>query len=182
MRMFIAVDVPWQEREKIAEAASEIIICPAVRAAHAMHVTLLFLGEQDEARIPALTDAMQEACSKVGVFEIGCRGISAFPSRNQPRVIISPVVQGVEQLRLLHYLLERTIQGGDSKRFSPHITVGRVKHRHAVLPKLLKQPQFENHPSGSWTVGAVRLYQSVLAPDGAQYSLLSETALQEQTL
>lgn len=181
MRLFIAVDVPRQEQEKIAEAASEVISCPAVRAAAAMHVTLMFLGEQEESNLPSLIDAVHGACSTCEVFDIGYRGIRAFPSISQPRVVITPVDRGIEQLRSLHYLLHRTIPGGDSKRFSPHITLGRVKHRHAVLPKLLKDPQFENQPSGSWTVHAVRLYKSVLTPSGARYSILSETSLQEHT-
>ena len=74
------------------------------------------------------------ATASIEPFEIEVKGLGAFPSAKQPRVIWA----GVTALNLKPLLdlqesivnsLARIGHRPDDQRFHPHVTLGRIKHR-----------------------------------------------------
>ncbi len=99
----------------------------------ALHVTLRFLGEQPDERVPAIVETVQEPFP-LAPFQVAWLGLGAFPSPRRPRAIWVGVRQGAAELGLLEAEVTRrlgTLLPGerpeDAAPFHPHLTIARVK-------------------------------------------------------
>jgi len=182
MRMFIAAGLPEDDKARILRDTGEIRKSRFVRpvAPEGMHVTLCFLGERDEGEKEQIVGAMHESVRGIGPVQTAYQGIYGFPSPARPRVIVVPLIQGVEQLQRIYYALHDRLIGGTARRFSPHITVGRVKGNYQQTAELIAPEGFRKSPKGEYTISSITLYQSILHPRGAEYRKLFEARLQEQ--
>ncbi len=126
MRVFISFDV---ENEKI-ESIKRELIGTGVKVVSSFHLTLAFLGEVEEEKIERIRSAMEYGVGKVKSFNIPLKGVGAFPDTHRPRVIWvhSEAAELYEiHSRLSDMLIESGIQ--HDSRFTPHITLARVKKR-----------------------------------------------------
>lgn len=184
MRLFVAVNLPVEERGRAWVAAAPL------RAAHlpvrwvgeeALHLTLRFLGEVGEAQVGPIGEMLGGAMRGARPFTVGLGGIGAFPSLTKPRV----VWVGIERhpaLELLANDVELALMAlafePELRPFSPHLTLGRAERsaRPAAfkhLPELAAGIAYE----GTTTVESVDLMQSTLGPRGATYTVLSRAPL-----
>jgi RNA 2',3'-cyclic 3'-phosphodiesterase len=140
----------------------------------ALHITLRFLGEQPDALVPSLVEALQEPFS-VAPFSIRWHGLSAFPSVRRPRAIWVGVGDGAGPLGRIESELARRFgmllpgeRPEQAKPFHPHLTLGRVKtdHPRADWPAILEAAAFGEIRSA---VTCVSLYRSQGLPGGAGY-------------
>ena len=149
-----------------------------------IHLTLKFLGEIEPGSAVAVSQALASAVKQCEPFTFTVQSLGAFPGWNKnPRVIwvgahplekIQPVFQRVESaLRALGFAAEE-------RRFSPHLTLSRVKQdyhspaRDALFERLINlkpAPEF-----GQFTATEVVFFQSQLNPDGPVYTVLSRHA------
>jgi 2'-5' RNA ligase len=184
VRLFVAVNLPAAERRAAYEAAAPL---RAARlpikwvAEDSIHVTLRFLGEVDDAKAQPIGEALAAAVRAARPFDITLGGVGAFPSLARPRV----VWMGVERhpaLELLANDVEKALMDLDFepelRPFHPHLTLGRAERsaRPAVLSDLEHLAAGIEY-QGSIVVESVDLMQSVLAPKGAAYTVLSRGAL-----
>ena len=141
MRTFLAVFPPASVQQDLAEAL-ERLRQPGegvswVRAQN-LHYTLRFLGEVEEARIPAVTHAARDAVRGAASFRLALGGAGAFPDFRRPRVLWIGARQGGEALELLAKSLQEALRrqgfGRADQPFRAHLTVGRV--RDAARPTL----------------------------------------------
>ncbi|MGI5838332.1 MAG: RNA 2',3'-cyclic phosphodiesterase [bacterium] len=145
------------------------------------HITLRFLGDTPVGDIPALTAALQEAAATASPFPLVIGGLGVFPSQLKPRVFWVGVTVGAEPLELLYRQVNNALQKAGCPsvqgRFSPHITIGRVRERFplaahgewfAAAPQC--QPVADN-------VNHIVLFRSVLAGWGPVYTSLAEFSL-----
>ena len=178
MRLFVAVNLPEDERRAAHEAAAPLrdagLPVKWVVAA-SLHVSLKFLGEVAEEREAAIAAALDAAVAPARPFEVGLGGAGAFPGVARPRVIWL----GVEPhpaLELLANDVERALRPfgfeAELRPFQPHITLGRVRQgakpgAFAALERLAGAVAWE----GVAPVDSVDLMASVLGPGGAAYSV-----------
>lgn len=172
MRAFVAVDVPVPA------------LGPAFGTPDApVHLTLAFLGEVDDARVPALVGALRAALAGITAFPLTARGVGAFPSPRRPRIVWVGVREGAEELiRLAERIRQALTDGGfffDAKPFVPHATVLRVKRPadRALAAALLARPPGEL--LGETRVTAVELKASRLSTAGAAHSVVARIPLEE---
>jgi 2'-5' RNA ligase len=139
-----------------------------------LHVTLRFLGEQPDEKVPGLVEAVQEPYP-FPPFSIEWHGVGAFPSPRRPRAIWIGVRSGARELGLLEMEVARRFGGllageepGAAQPFHPHLTLARVKteSRHVDWPRLLEAAPVGNASSH---VGHVALYRSRGLPGGDGY-------------
>lgn len=182
MRLFIGVPLPgeyahiirkiqdaWKKRlaSKVSWVRPELV-----------HVTLKFLGEVDEDKIPAIVQAMREAVR--GSFEAQGGAGGFFPLKGAPRVIWIGLRQGREECAAYFEKLDGELAKAGflagSKPFSPHLTVARVKAAvrsddwSGLLVDLKRDwPAF--------TVSHIVLWQSILKPSGPEYRRVAEVEL-----
>jgi len=187
VRLFFAVNVAPEIRERIAEVQKPLIATGAdvkwVEAGN-VHVTLKFLGEVSEDRVPAIVAQASEAAGSARPFFVAFGGLGAFPSERAPRVAWVGMTKGFQEMSALARELEARLEGLGFKRegrpFSAHVTLGRVRSfsgRDALARALQAGRECE---IGEMAVEKFALMQSVLGRGGPQYSIVQEFRLGPQ--
>ena len=153
VRSFIAVELASGVKQRAAElikklktANADVKWVPPTE----MHLTLKFLGEVNRDEILPLCRITQEVAAAFEPFDIGFSGLGAFPNADEPRTLWIGMEQGVEQLSELHAALENALFkelgfGKERRKFTPHLTIGRVHHSSPELIATLdKLAEFES--------------------------------------
>lgn len=183
-RCFLAVTPPRQlveaaERisQELAEKADGVRWVPPDQ----MHITLRFFPSANDALVENIKAAAAECAATKKPFTAALVGVDGFPNLRMPQALFIPIVELHPRMKEFHRHLEialfdRDIRQ-DSRPFSPHLTIGRVKRqmKGAKLDKLVKPYKETNW--GAWTVNRLDLYRSRLGPEGAQYDLLGDWPL-----
>lgn len=96
-----------------------------------LHFTLQFLGDVEASCIPRITTALQQSVADSYGFEVELEGLGAFPNSQNPRVLWIDVGAGRKSLvGLMAAVGEALKMEGfprDSRGYSPHLTIGRVR-------------------------------------------------------
>ena len=183
MRTFIAVEIPDDIKEKVGDYLDSIRgmfdnkmkwIFPGN-----LHFTIKFLGEVQQSDIGVLEECVSNTASGFDPFVIGLSGIGFFPSERNPRVIWLGADGGGDGLLEVYHKLESCLEhhgfDRDSKPFSPHLTIGRVrKHLKLVVPKEINE--FE---PVTFKVNSLAIIKSVLTPRGPVYERLFESGFKK---
>lgn len=171
MRTFVAVEINNDEvLESIKKIQSDLDLRAKPVALENIHFTLLFLGEISE----QISFKVQEALSSIKFieFNVEFQGIGAFPKVSQPRVIwVGIDEKGEEQLCNLASQVESALSPLGFQRDKPfrsHVTIFRIKNKvRNVSDKLTK---FSSEKFGIQRVSEIKFKQSVLTPEGPNYS------------
>lgn len=151
-----------------------VAVGPAGAAAAPSHLTLRFLGEVADDRLPAIAGRLREVASAHAPFDLEVTGVGAFPSMRAPRVVWAGVGRGAPEIGRLADDVRRALAGeGEARpeaRFVPHVTLFRVRTEadRRVAADLLHgrraaPPGFEVH------VAELLLVESVLRSGGADH-------------
>jgi 2'-5' RNA ligase len=148
-----------------------------------VHLTLKFLGDTPVSRITDIVDVMRASVEGAGPFVLEFRGVGAFPKRDRPRVIWVGV-EGDEGVRTMGDIANRIDLGvsklgykREKRRFSPHLTVGRVKFVRDKRGLMQLYSDHEGVDFGNVTVSSIKLKKSVLGPRGPTYSTVEDVEL-----
>ncbi len=137
-----------------------------------LHLTLKFLGEVPEKRIPEIEKVLSEAGSITGPFEIGLRGTGVFPSYSRPRVLWVGIKENGHLSELQRAVEDKLSEEGfpkEDRPFHPHITIGRVKSQRGIKKVLEEIRRYKELDFGKIYVNEFVLMESLLLPDGARY-------------
>jgi RNA 2',3'-cyclic 3'-phosphodiesterase len=152
----------------------------------AMHLTLKFLGNVDEALLPEIERVMGEAAKGSRAFSLDVAGLGAFPDARAPRVLWTGLSGKADVLvdlaAGLDHRLERLGFSPEKKPLQPHLTLGRIKDRVREVGRALADTGViqQSDRVGSLDVSALSLMQSDLQPSGAVYTRLAEVKLGER--
>lgn len=179
MRAFVAVDLPVELHEKIADIQLKFndfkfkFVDPEL-----VHVTMKFLGEVPEDKISEISNALDAV--KFDPFQSHLKGIGVFPKPKFAKVIwlgcegnFDELYGSIENV-LSPFEFERTLH-----RFSAHATLARVKY----LPKKKKAEflelldELKDLEIGFMDVKSIKLKKSILTPKGPIYETLHEVSL-----
>lgn len=190
MRVFLALDLDEALRTAVIDWRARLAagLGPAqARAigwtpAERLHLTLIFFGEITAAQASALGEALDQGPLAAAVpVTLGQGG--AFPQPRRPRVIWVDFDRGSRALVDLHAACVsrlHTVRPVDrDARFSPHITVGRVRRESGSgLGRSLRELFAREKPRHvSSVVEAVTLYESRLTSGGPTYLPLRRVTL-----
>ena len=182
MRLFVSVDLAGLDDE-IASVQERFAGASGVRLTQPanVHVTLKFLGDVSEERVPDLVDALETAIeeSDVDPFTAEFGGLGAFPSEEYIRVLWVGVREGGTELARLHDAIEaRTVEMGfdpEDHAFTPHATIARMDHAGG---KEQVQRALDADPTlGTVRIESVEITESVLDEAGPEYSTVERFAL-----
>ena len=111
-------------------------------------------------------------------FEAELKGIGAFPKISNPRVIWIGISNGMEELikifNQIEPLLEKIGFNPDYKKFSPHITIARVK---SLRNKQQLNINLKNNSLfyiGKIHIKSLKLKKSDLSPIGPIYTTIKQ--------
>jgi 2'-5' RNA ligase len=181
MRTFISVPVP--ENEQINLLLSNLKKFKEVKPVTSknLHVCLRFLGETTDADIEKIKEKM-ESLHGTGQFSFKLHGYGAFPDMDFMRVLWIGVEdgEGKQKLQELYELLEpKLVEIGfqkESREFTPHLTVGRVRRKPSDVLRGTKD-LYKDQDFGEVSVKQVHLMKSELKPSGAKYKILHSVEL-----
>lgn len=181
MRAFIAMDIPTTPALEEASAA--------LKAAETtlklvdlgiLHLTLKFLGETPEERVPLISEVMRSATSGVTARRIVLRNMGAFPSPRRVRVVWIGLEPREPLQRLARALEEGCARLGfpsEDRPFTPHVTLARAKvpQRSGRLERVIDA--FKEREFGDFVVDSIALKKSILHPTGPEYQVLAKVPL-----
>ncbi len=186
MRLFIALDLDDDARTAIA--AEQKRLAAALRGAgrsairwvrpDQMHLTLVFLGEIDEARTEGVIAEIRENVLQAA-FELVFEGIGVFPPRGAPTVLWVGTSSGAESaIALQTEMARRVARHGvplETRPFQPHLTLGRWRgSRPADRQRVLTAAPGR---IAALHVDHATLYHSHLSPAGSAYTALARANL-----
>lgn len=134
-----------------------------------LHLTLKFLGEVDEGRVARLSRGLSGKLAAWPVMPAALlAGVVLFPGARRPRVVAAGVDGGDPLCHLagrIELWAEKEGFPREKRKFSPHVTLGRVRTPRGPVPGLA---QGRITPR-AWAIDRVCLYESRLTPTGARY-------------
>jgi 2'-5' RNA ligase len=184
MRVFIALNLPKKERQRIHRAARLLregnLPVRWVDVDH-YHLTLKFLGEVRPDRVPRVQAAIERVAGSTQPFSVALGGFGAFPTIRKPRVIWLGV-DATPELRCLKQDLEWALSDvgfdPETRAFHPHLTLGRAGAADGAgafrgLDETMASMRF----GCEIPVRTLDLMRSHISRDGARYSVLSSAKL-----
>jgi len=162
LRCFVGIKIP--PNEKILNFQKEIKLAFNVKLVEPqnLHATLKFLGEIDEKNLDKILIALKKLDFKK--FEIKMHGAGAFPKDVYARVIWVGLLSN--ELNELGETVSTILKGYGDEKFSPHLTLGRLKNPANISNFILK---YKNFDFGSYIVESFEIYKSTLTPNGPIY-------------
>jgi 2'-5' RNA ligase len=146
-----------------------------------IHITIRFLGNITPIMIEKIFEEMKKI--KFAPFKVQLKGLGAFPNSNYARVIWTGITAGADQLKTVFSQLEPRLRDlgftPDSKGFSPHLTIARVRsgrNKEQLAQLITEKAAYE---FGDVNVKCLRLKKSDLTPRGPLYSTLKEFCPQQ---
>lgn len=181
MRLFTGIDIP----EDVVANLNRLLdlLRPAAHLKwtppYNFHLTTKFIGAWPEERLRELIDQL----SPLGIrstFAIQVEGVGWFPNAHNPKILWTGIKAGPE-LAALASDTDRALGligiPQETKQFSPHLTLARVKD---VVPLSKLREEIEQLPStefGTFDADRFYLYESKTGPNGSIYSKLAEFPL-----
>ena len=177
MRTFISVDIPLTD--VIDEVLGEMRRADNVRPVpkEQIHLTLKFLGDQDEKKIERLCSSLRDSLHGTEPFDIRVEGVGAFPDIRHPKVVWLGVKDPKPLIELANKVdsaVKAMKLKSDDKRFSPHITIGMVNGR-ADLDDFFGR--YKGTSFCTCRCDHIDVMKSVLTPKGAIHSVVERIEL-----
>lgn len=184
MRLFIAV-LPDQPAlaalDRAVQPLRELPGAPRWAARTRWHVTLAFLGEVAEARLPRLTAALDEVATRYPPLRLRIAGAGTFPPRGLPRVMYAGLAGDLDRLQRLARAVGRAARSAgipvQRQPFAPHLTLGRWRPDDPVEPRLTET--LAGHAGPEFAVLEFWLVRSRLGPQ-PQHEQLARWPLGDQ--
>jgi RNA 2',3'-cyclic 3'-phosphodiesterase len=179
--MFLALDLTAAGRTKLAVWRDELLAgrddLRPVRT-EALHVTLVFLGWQDESAAQAIGTAAFEAAGALSAPVLRPAGVRPLPPRD-PRLFALDLEDDDGRAAAVQAAASDALAAGgwyrpEKRPFWPHVTLARVKRGRRRVPKL---PDAPAAPDEDFAASELTLYRSTLRPQGALYEPLAKARL-----
>lgn len=185
-RAFFAIppDAGWVEsgRRLLARLRPDLPEASWTRP-ESWHVTLKFLGDVSRDRLAAFAAAIGEAAARLAAPALATAGAAVFPPRGPARVLAVgfEAEGGSETLSALALAAERTARelglAPERRAFRPHVTFARLRRPWPGAAIARYRREVGGWAFPAWRVRSCVLYESRLAPDGAQHTAIGHWEL-----
>ena len=191
LRTFIAIEFPESLLDQVEKQTARLrgpLGDELVRwvPTQNMHLTLKFIGNVGKPHVDFLKQLVSQTADGHSQFDLQFGGSGSFPNSKRPRVLWVGIHAPAELAAL-----QRSIEAGasrlgyekESRAFSPHLTLGRVRQNVSVADTQKIRNTIESTQIG--TIGkahidSVHLFQSELNPSGSVYTKLFSAKLKER--
>lgn len=183
MRLFLAIDLGDECRRQVAGVVETIRASTSgirwVRDGK-LHVTLSFLGEVNEARVPEICAATSELVGRRAPFSVAVSGSGVFPDWRRLRVVWFGLhdAGGLAQLGKDMSAMRGALGFPADRPFRAHLTIGRSTGPLSAEQKTsLSKVLAPFKESFSFEVARVVLMRSTLSRAGSEYSEIASFPL-----
>lgn len=181
-RCFIAIELAGAAKQSLHESLEPFrrksrAEKPRLVDPGSYHVTLKFLGSIHHGTRETIELALGSALADARAVDTRWAGFGGLPRRAKAHVLCAVLSDDTAELSVLHARVEQVcVDAGcpaDARGFKPHVTVARFNKAVDLRPYLgLGSP-----PPEPVQLASVALVESLLAPGGAKYTVLSRYAL-----
>jgi len=179
LRSFIAIELSPLIKAKIEEIQNKLkSLTSEVRwvRPEGIHLTLKFLGNIEEERIPEISDIIRKCSTDTTSFTLKVHSLGAFPNEKNPKVIWVGAEDNSGTLGKLQQFLENRLSTigfkVEKRAFSPHLTLGRLKSPKGGSRLTQGLEDYKYFDFGTFEAKEVCLFKSELKPGGAIYTKL----------
>ena len=188
VRSFVAIELPERLKEELVGLSERLKSggYSGVRWVdpRGIHLTLKFLGDVAVERLDDINTALKEATRGVSPFRLEVGGLGVFPNPRRVRVAWVGLAGETDKLQQLQQQVESVLAklgfATESRRFTPHLTLARVRDQ-VSLEERLGFGQFiesaDFRAMNKIEVDTVYLMRSQLTRQGAIYSRISSVHL-----
>lgn len=134
IRSFIAFDLADDAKAEVSRAAKELKSTGAdVKwvSAGSIHMTLKFLGNIEEEKVPDIIRRLDGVASMFPAFDAALSELGSFPKWEYAKVIWVGIGDGADEMISIARSVEDAMcdEGipKEDRKFSPHVTIGRVR-------------------------------------------------------
>ena len=180
IRTFLALELPQTVRKKLSAHAEMISGHDKLQQIRWLpkenyHLTLAFMGNIEYVLINSLQLKLEQNLSYNKAVPFRFIEITPFPFSGTPKIAAAILEYSDELMQLQHNTAKCVRAFGISlehRRFTPHVTLGRLKYRSRKSMAFQPQQFFLEGVSDK-----VVIFQSELAPKRAVYTALGEISL-----
>jgi RNA 2',3'-cyclic 3'-phosphodiesterase len=185
IRTFVAIELDQTVRDYLLARQRELAaVLPQVRfvAPETWHITLAFIGEIESGTVRATREIARTVAATTASFTLHAAGVGIFGKLPTPKVLWVGISGNETALRDLQQAVASALDKRsipfDHARFSPHITLARLRRSlqpdesqavQAIIARADQGPSFQ--------VNAISVMRSDLTPQGAHYTCLEECKL-----
>ncbi|MCK9273964.1 MAG: RNA 2',3'-cyclic phosphodiesterase [Syntrophales bacterium] len=181
IRTFLAAELPSDKKEhmiRIQEHMKRKLAGFRWVRPEGIHLTLKFFGYIGTADIVRIEEIIRRHTEKASPMAFMLSEVGGFPSLTHPRVIWVGLEGDIEHLRQLQKNIETDLGNKgfprEKKKFSPHLTLARVKSPGGKIDGLEDSLKgIRKFRTRSFNVAELVLFKSDLAPDGAVHTALA---------
>jgi 2'-5' RNA ligase len=176
MRLFVALDLPWEVKEELSDLSCNL---PGARwvPTDNFHLTLRFIGEANRLQAEEIDFAL--ASLRGRSFEFSLSGLGWFEKNGRVNTLYVGVERNADLARLqakVETALSRCGLPPERRKFTPHVTLARMDM--GVTPTLTSFVQANNlYRSAPIRADNVTLFSSFLGKDQPTYTPEAEYAL-----
>ena len=184
MRTFIAIELTDEIKNELARIQARLKYAGGdVKWVEKdnIHLTLKFLGEVQEERIDDVVSKLEAVAKVSKPFEMTIKDTGAFPNIDYPRVIWAGLDKGAGESKEIAQKIDEGLEQlgfqKETRAFSPHLTIGRVRSsknklelKEKVLSAKIEKPLAQR-------VDSVILFKSELTSNGPIYTRLHASGL-----
>jgi 2'-5' RNA ligase len=195
LRVFIAIEIPLPIRQAISAQTESLrgALGPTVRwvPVENMHLTLKFIGDISPGNVDLFSQMLTAEATGCAPFAMQVGGLGSFPTlrhgsgqASRRARIIWIGIQAPAALESLQRGIEsaaaRLGYEPETRPFSPHLTIGRVRQPVSASDQQQVRAALERTQVGALgdaDVTAVHLFKSDLQPTGSVYTRLFSAPL-----
>ena len=185
MRLFVAIWPGDQLRKSLRGLQDGLRNrCPDVRwtPPEQLHITVKFLGEVEDRRVPEIVAGLEKATASCKPFDLRVVNAGCFPPRGDVRIVWAGVEDAAGVVAGCAGVVDGALEvvgfARESRAFSAHITIGRVREDRSsgrlreIVESAKWGPQVQE-------ISEIRLMSSVLSPRGSVYDTVAAIPLNE---
>jgi RNA 2',3'-cyclic 3'-phosphodiesterase len=184
-RIFVAVDISVEARNKVADYIETLRnefpkVWVGWDKAEKLHLTLKFLGDSDEKQVADLQNILNGISTNITNFKLQISNTGVFPDAKNPRILWIDVFDEQGNLAKINSLLENECErigfARESRKYVPHLTIGRIREPNNAKELVQKHLQNRFEPV-EFEISEIVIYESQLMPTGSNYSIVSKHKL-----
>lgn len=138
-----------------------------------MHITLSFLGETPEEKIPSLQQKIAEVALQANEFNLKIHDLGAFDHFQKARTLFVDV-QRSQSLLDLQTLVEQKLELIPQQQYYPHMTLGRLRNPNSIESAISPYKKID---LGKGEITSIFLMESQLRGHFPVYSDVFEASL-----
>ncbi|MCK9578275.1 RNA 2',3'-cyclic phosphodiesterase [bacterium] len=141
-----------------------------------LHCTVLFVGEIDDMELLDIFKITNNAIQKTENFDLQITDIKFGPDAKNPKMIWGNLEKTKELMNLQTSIENSILNNGYNaevdKKFTPHITLGRITQWQFKKINPEEVPEIEKYLGYGFSVKSVEIMESVLKKSGPEYYVL----------